>query len=82
MEKILYPEEPVLIVDDELKTLEGFSFILKMAGICVNFISASQAAGYLRSASGPHMKTGKTWAEIATNMPPEVKDEKYYSFNR
>ena len=33
MEKILYPEEPVLIVDDELKTLEGFSFILKMAGI-------------------------------------------------
>jgi len=33
MKKILYPEEPVLIVDDELKTLEGFSIILKMAGI-------------------------------------------------
>ena len=33
MEKILYPENPVLIVDDELKTLEGFSFILRMAGI-------------------------------------------------
>ena len=33
MEKILYPEEPMLIVDDELKTLEGFTFMLKMAGI-------------------------------------------------
>jgi DNA-binding NtrC family response regulator len=33
MEKILYPEDPVLIVDDELKILEGFTFMLKMAGI-------------------------------------------------
>ena len=33
MEKILYPEEPVLIVDDEIKILEGFTFMLKMAGI-------------------------------------------------
>jgi DNA-binding NtrC family response regulator len=33
MEKILYPEAPVLIVDDEFKILEGFTFMLKMAGI-------------------------------------------------
>jgi two-component system, NtrC family, nitrogen regulation response regulator GlnG len=33
MEKILYPEEPVLIVDDEIKILEGFSLMLKIAGI-------------------------------------------------
>jgi DNA-binding NtrC family response regulator len=33
MEKILYPENPVLIVDDEFKILEGFTFMLKMAGI-------------------------------------------------
>ena len=26
--------------------------------------------------SAPHMKTGKTWAEVATTFPPEVKNEK------
>ena len=33
MDKILYPEAPVLIVDDEFHILEGFSFMLKMAGV-------------------------------------------------
>lgn len=33
MEKILYPEAPVLIVDDEFHILEGFTFVLKMGGI-------------------------------------------------
>jgi DNA-binding NtrC family response regulator len=33
MEKILYPDAPVLMVDDEFHILEGFSFILKMGGI-------------------------------------------------
>ncbi len=33
MEKILYPGEPVLIVDDETHILEGFKFTLKMEGI-------------------------------------------------
>lgn len=33
MEKIVFPENPVLIVDDEIKTLEGFIFMLKMGGL-------------------------------------------------
>lgn len=33
MEKILYPEAPVLMVDDEFHILEGFTFMLKMGGI-------------------------------------------------
>ncbi len=33
MEKILYPEHPILIVDDETHILEGFKFTLKMEGI-------------------------------------------------
>ncbi|MCP5103751.1 MAG: response regulator, partial [bacterium] len=33
MDKILYPEQPVLMVDDEYHILDGFTFMLKMGGI-------------------------------------------------
>jgi nitrate reductase gamma subunit len=35
-----------------------------------------EALNFGVSWSAPHMKTGKTWAEIATNFPPEIKNEK------
>ncbi len=33
MEKILYPENPIMTVDDESHIIDGFTFMLKMAGI-------------------------------------------------
>ena len=35
-----------------------------------------EALNFGVSWSAPHMKTGKTWAEVATNFPPEIKNEK------
>ncbi len=35
-----------------------------------------EALNFGVSWSAPHMKTGKTWAEVATTRPPEVKDVK------
>ncbi len=38
-------------------------------------IKIKEALNYGVSWSAPHMKTGKTWAEVATNLPPEAKNE-------
>jgi nitrate reductase gamma subunit len=35
-----------------------------------------EALNFGVSWSAPHMKTGKTWAEVATNFPTEIKNEK------
>jgi nitrate reductase gamma subunit len=35
-----------------------------------------EALNFGVSWSAPHMKTGKTWAEVATNFPEEVKNER------
>jgi len=35
-----------------------------------------EALNFGVSWSAPHMKTGKTWAEVATTFPPETKNEK------
>ncbi|MFC1564672.1 respiratory nitrate reductase subunit gamma [candidate division KSB1 bacterium] len=35
-----------------------------------------EALNYGVSWSAPHMKTGKTWAEVATNLPEEANNEK------
>ncbi len=34
-----------------------------------------EALNFGVSWSAPHMKTGKTWAEVATTFPPEIKNE-------
>lgn len=80
MEKILYPEDPVLIVDDELKILEGFTFMLKMAGIdnivCIQdsrqvipFIEKNQVEALLLDLTMPIVSGEELLDETSNRFP-------------
>jgi len=82
MEQILFPEDPVVIVDDELKILEGFTIILKMAGInnivCIqdsrqvmSYIEQNQIELILLDLTMP-IVSGEELLEETTNRFPEI----------